>query len=195
MRLFVYLALASSLLLFVACSDDHDHTHDGGGVLTVDNHGCDHLQYGPFPNVAAGADHTSAGEAAFHSASKVALEAGKTVYIRFGSKDEGEYGIFSDSADLQLALEDSSGAAVSPTAAAASVSVCSQVKLKQLYDLPASSTYYIKLTLAAAATVTVVIVPPLTSHSDDGGHQHDDAGDAAHAHEDAQVASDAASDG
>ena len=177
---------AVCLLTTTGCSDDTSTP----ATDPFDEHGCDHLEFGPNHDVTAAGDPTGAPDVQFHSASHIALTANKPAYVAFDAAGAGEHAIFSDTAGLDIALYDDKGGALAPTTTATSSTKCTLIKAKAKFAVPAAGHYVVKLTLASAATIKLAVVPPLDQKHDGGNH-----GDGHHMQMDGHMSMDGAVEG
>lgn len=141
-----------ALLLCVAC---------GGGEPTEENpdlEACEHLEEGPFEEVAAGAsaDDTAPAIADDHTSYTVTLPG----FVQFAADEAGDFVFYLD-ADVDVALTDSSGGAVAAEESATSSEACGTIQGKHTYDLEVG-TYFVEL--SGTGTVNVVV--------EHGGHEH-----------------------
>jgi hypothetical protein len=152
--------------LLAACSDDPAETH-GDTEPDVDAEACEHLSEGPYNDVTAAADSATAPSVdAEHTAHRIALPAATGGYVSFASGAAGDIIFFLD-ADVPLAIEDASGAAVpieescDPAACSAS---CTLLAGRHVVEL-AVGTYYLLLGPSSSATVALV--------HEEAGHQNE----------------------
>jgi hypothetical protein len=156
--------------LLAACSDEPAETH-GDTEPDVDAEACEHMSEGPYNDVTAAADSATAPSVdAEHTAHRIALPAttgGNGGYVSFASGAAGDIIFFLD-ADVPLAIEDASGAAVpieeSCDPAACSTS-CTLLAGRHVVEL-AVGTYYLLLGPSSSAAVAL-------SHEQAAGHQNE----------------------
>lgn len=128
------------------------------GRQSLDEEGCDHLQQGPFVDITAGADTTSATEIkADHKAYRVGLTAGQAGFVKLVTSAMGDHVLFLD-ANLTLELQDAQGTALSITSSATSIAACAEVKGWHIFELPGAGTYLLKLGPGPDTTATQVIL-------------------------------------
>lgn len=149
----------------VACSDDGEPPQDAqvaaDGGHNIDLEGCEHLQQGPFTDVAAGADIGSAADIrADHHAYRLTLTPGQPGYARFDADAKGDHVLFLD-LDLKLELQDDQGNALTIEESVKSVSACTIVKGKHTFELPAVGSYFFKLGPHATATKVTAVIEEL----------------------------------
>lgn len=148
-------------------NDDHNHDHNDHGHSPQEE-GCEHMDEGPFNNVAAAADDTGALEAISdthtrHDVTLVELTdmAGSYAgYVEFEATEEGDYYFFL-SADVPFEVQ---GGDLESTG---DVSECDEVVKEFVYELSVGTyTVYIGPTTETAVGIVV-------EFEDDHDHGHD----------------------
>lgn len=167
------IALAVSLVLSFALAGC-----DGGGdpvplaeEENINAEGCEHLAEGP--SAAVSAANTTSGTVPppaisnDHKRYDIALvgdTSGEQVGVVTFAPGEATDFVFFLSADVPLAIEDASGAAVAVEDKQTSIPECTEVKARHQVELDVG-TYYLRFGPTAEASVNVVV-------EEAGGHEH-----------------------
>lgn len=152
-----------------ACGDDHDDDHDHGGESLADE-ACEHTTGGPYRDVTATADAADGPVASFeHTGVRVALTdvtGGKGGFVTFEADAAGDF-VFFLSADVPLAVQDATGAAVA-IEATADVDACAEVAVQHTVELAVGS---YRLSFGPTDVSTVTLVGEAAGDAHDHAHE------------------------
>ena len=133
-------------LALCACGDDHAHDHDHDHGEDPEAHACEHLEEGPFQQVAAAADVMMAPTVeGIHVAYDVTLQddgAGNFGGVAIYRATEAAEFVFYADASVPIAFEDAAGAAVSPEGSCTAnpcSSACAMIQARYALDLEAAA--------------------------------------------------------
>jgi hypothetical protein len=162
--------------MLAACSGDDgpDGSGGAGGATAADPavDGCEHLEGGPFVDVAATADPSDAPDVSTeHSAFRVALagdaSAGFSGWVSYGASAAGELIVYVN-ADVTMRMEDASGSPLDWEQECISdcTGICDEVANARTVDIATVGTYRLQIESATDSEVTLVIV-------EGGEHAHE----------------------
>ncbi|AGC44715.1 hypothetical protein MYSTI_03403 [Myxococcus stipitatus DSM 14675] len=155
--------LMSTALLTAACGDDTSPPEEN-----VDTEGCEHLREGPSTAITATTSGTPPSVANNHRRYDITLVdgvGGKSGSVSFAASEATDYVLYT-SADVAVAISDSSGAAVAIEESAKSSPSCTDIKGRHVVPLKVG-TYRFTFGPTTAASVNLVIEE--ASHE---GHEH-----------------------
>jgi hypothetical protein len=157
---------AAIVTLAGGCSDDSgksDGQAQADAGENINEEGCEHMQQGPFVDVTAGSDRTSAAEVkGDHKAYRVTLAPRGINYVKLAADKKGDVILFL-SADVTLEVQDDKGAKVSIEETDRDIKECTEVKVKHTFEAAGVGTCYFKLIPGGQAQVTLVL---------EAGHAH-----------------------
>lgn len=159
------LGLVASLAWGCGDSEDDDHSNNEHNEVEPADDACEHAQDGPFEDITATDDESSAPDAsAEHTAYRIDLnEAGDGTHsgmVSFTPEEAGEFHIFTstDTADLMVSHEDQTLTAEAESSVDAAEH-CAEVTYQWTFDMDhANEAYLLDFSGSDDATILMVVV-------------------------------------